>query len=101
MGNDRLKMAFWFEMLFDNDLHNEPIQDQAPQLRVDVVYEEVRNWLKRNNTHAPMAEALLEKHSADVKLGNTAGPLPVDELLTSPNTETNGNNMGVEPAIEA
>jgi palmitoyltransferase len=101
MGNDRLKMAFWFEMLFDNDLHNEPIQDQAPQLRVDVIYEEVRNWLKRNNTKAPIAEALLEKHSADVKLGDTAGPLPVDDLLTSPNTETNGNNIGVEPAIEA
>jgi palmitoyltransferase len=101
MGNDRLKMAFWFEMLFDNDLHNEPIQDPVPQLRVDVVYEEVRNWLRRNNTKAPMAEALLEKHTADVKLGNTAGPLPLDELLTQPNIETNGNNVGREPGLEA
>jgi palmitoyltransferase len=101
MGNDRLKMTFWFEMLFDNELHNEPIQDPVPQLRVDVVYEEVRNWLRRNNTKAPMAEALLEKHTADVKLGNTAGPLPVDELLTPPSIEINGNNGVVEPGLEA
>lgn len=101
MGNDRLKMAFWFEMLFDNELHNEPIQDPVPQLRVDVVYEEVRNWLKRNNMKAPIAEALLENHTADVKLGNTAGPLPVDELFNLPSIETNGNNVVVEPNIEA
>jgi len=101
MGNDRLKMAFWFEMLFDNDLHNEPIQDPAPQLRVDVVYEEVRNWLKRNNAKAPMAHALLEKHTIDVNLGNTAGPLPADELLAPHSTETNGKTVGSEPATEA
>src|SRR5450432_1684381 len=80
MGNDRLKMAFWFEMLFDNDLHNEPVHDLVHNLRVEVVYEEVRNWLRRNNTKSLMAEAILAKHSADVELGNTAGPLPPDEL---------------------
>lgn len=77
MGNDRLKMAFWFEMLFDNDLHNDTIHEMPPDgLRVDVVYEEVRNWLKRNATKSQQAQAILDKHTADVELGNTAGPLP-------------------------
>jgi palmitoyltransferase len=81
MGNDRLKMRFWFEMLFDNDLHNEPTADLIPPLKVDLVYEEVRNWLRRNNQRCVLAEALLSKHQADVDLGNTAGPLPPDDLL--------------------
>jgi hypothetical protein len=82
MGNDCLKMAFWFEMLFDNDLHNDTIHEQPPDgLRVEVVYEEVRNWLKRNSAKSPMAEAILAKHTADVELGNTAGHLPPDPLV--------------------
>lgn len=82
MGNDRLKMAFWFEMLFDGDLHNDTIHEQPPDgLRVDVVYEEVRNWLRRNSAKSPMAETILAKHTADVELGNTAGHLPSDPLL--------------------
>jgi palmitoyltransferase len=82
MGNDRLKMGFWFEMLFDNDLHNDTIHEQPPDgLRVDVVYEEVRNWLRRNSAKSPMAEAILAKHAADVELGNTAGHLPPDPLV--------------------
>jgi palmitoyltransferase len=101
MGNDRLKMAFWFEMLFDNDLHNEPVNDALPQLRVDVVYEQIRNWLRRNNTKAPMAEALLEKHTADVPLGNTAGHLPHDDLLTPPKTESNREHPESKSNLEA
>jgi palmitoyltransferase len=82
MGNDRLKMVFWFEMLFDNDLHNDTIHELPPDgLRVEVVYEEVRNWLKRNNERAPQAEAILKKHMADVELGRNAGPLPRDYWL--------------------
>ncbi len=77
MGNDRLKMAFWFEMMFDNDLHNDSIHELPPDgLRVDVVYEEVGNWLRRNSRLCPQAQAILMKHDDEVPLGHTAGPLP-------------------------
>jgi len=84
MGNDRLKMAFWFDMLFDNDLHNDSIHELPPDgLRVDVVYEEVRNWLRRNSQKSSAAQAILAKHTEDVPLGHNAGPLPPDFWLDS------------------
>lgn len=79
MGNDFLKMTFWYEMLFDGDLHNDTIHELPPDgLRVDVVYQEVRHWLTRNRNKSPMAQAILEKHKENVALGHTAGPLPPD-----------------------
>lgn len=84
MTNDRLKMAFWFDMLFDNDLHNDSIHELPPDgLRVDVVYEEVRNWLRRNSQKSSAAQAILLKHTEDVPLGHNAGPLPPDFFLDS------------------
>jgi palmitoyltransferase len=79
MGNDRLKMAFWFDMLFDNDLHNDTIHELPPDgLRVDIAFEEVRNWLKRNSLKSPFAQSILDAHTENVALGNTAGSLPPD-----------------------
>jgi hypothetical protein len=79
MGNDRLKMAFWFDMLFDGELHNDAIHELPPDgLRVDIVHEEVRNWLKRNSQKSPAAQAILQRHEDDVKLGHNAGHLPPD-----------------------
>ncbi|KFY12614.1 hypothetical protein V492_03792 [Pseudogymnoascus sp. VKM F-4246] len=79
MGNDRLKMVFWFDMLFDNDLHNDAIHGLPNDgLRVDVVYEEVKNWLKRNSQKSPAAQVLLAKYTEDVPLGHNGGPLPPD-----------------------
>ncbi|KAH7410659.1 hypothetical protein BKA64DRAFT_617405 [Cadophora sp. MPI-SDFR-AT-0126] len=80
MGNDRFKMSFWFEMLFDEDLKNDAIHELPPDdLNVEKVYQEVRNWLRRHNKKDPLAEKLLDKYSADVKTGYTPGPLPEPE----------------------
>jgi palmitoyltransferase len=83
MGNDRQKMAFFVDMLFDSDLNNDTIHELPPDnLRVDVVYEEVRNWLRRNPMKSPLAEKILAKHAEEVPLGHTAGPLPPNPLAT-------------------
>ncbi|RDW85481.1 hypothetical protein BP5796_03806 [Coleophoma crateriformis] len=81
MGNDRFKMSFWFDMLFDNDLHNDPIHE-LPQddLRVDIVYKEVANWMFRHSERDRVAAGLLDKYSAEVELGCTPGPLPRREV---------------------
>ncbi|KAK0120215.1 hypothetical protein ONS95_011621 [Cadophora gregata] len=80
MGNDRFKMSFWFEMLFDEDLKNDAIHELPPDdLNVEKVHEEVRNWIRRHNRKDPLAAKLLDKYSADVKTGYTPGPLPEPE----------------------
>jgi hypothetical protein len=77
MGNDRFKMAFWFEALFDDDLGNDAIHELPPDdLDVGKVHEEVKNWLRRNAQRDSVAQELFENYSADVKLGPSAGPLP-------------------------
>jgi hypothetical protein len=76
MGNDRFKMSFWWNMLFDDDLRNDPVQDQPPDdLDVQKAFDEVRNWLKRNSQKDKVAVEILDRYSADVELGNTPGPL--------------------------
>jgi palmitoyltransferase len=87
MGNDRFKMSFWFEMLFDGEMHNDPIHEMEPDnLRVANVFQEVKNWLRRHSQKDKVAAGLLEKYSADVELGHTPGPLPLstDELFPYP-----------------
>ncbi|CZS96846.1 hypothetical protein WAI453_010192 [Rhynchosporium graminicola] len=80
MGNDRFKMSFWFEMLFDEDLKNDPIHDLPPDnLDVQMTYQEVGNWIRRHNRRDPLAAKLLEAYSADVASGYTPGPLPLPE----------------------
>ncbi|KAL5318945.1 hypothetical protein ACEPPN_014013 [Leptodophora sp. 'Broadleaf-Isolate-01'] len=80
MGNDRFKMSFWFEMLFDEELRNDAIHELPPDdLNVEKVHQEVRNWIRRHNKKDALAAKLLEKYSADVKTGYTPGPLPEPE----------------------
>ena len=77
MGNDRFKMAFWFEMLFDGELHNDTIHELPPDnLNVENVFEEVKNWIRRNSRRHPVAAQILDKYVADVPSGRTPGPLP-------------------------
>ncbi|KAF4630940.1 hypothetical protein G7Y89_g7193 [Cudoniella acicularis] len=77
MGNDRFKMSFWFEMLFDNDLRNDAIHELPPdELNVEKVFEEVKNWLRRHNKKDPLAAELLAKYEAEIAAGHNAGPLP-------------------------
>ncbi|KAI9736551.1 MAG: hypothetical protein M1818_006062 [Claussenomyces sp. TS43310] len=81
MGNDWSKMALWYEMLFDTDLHNDTIHELPPDsLRVEVVFQEVRNWLTRNRVKSTTAQEILQKYHEDVALGHTAGPLPAEYL---------------------
>ena len=80
MGNDRFKMAFWFEMLFDEDLHNDNIHELPPDdLNVAYVYTEVRNWLRRHSQKDKVAQELLDRYTADVPTGRTPGALPKEE----------------------
>ncbi|KAH8684475.1 hypothetical protein BGZ60DRAFT_366265 [Tricladium varicosporioides] len=77
MGNDRFKMSFWFEMLFDNDLRNDAIHELPPDdLNVEKVFEEVKNWLRRHNKKDDLAAELLAKYEEEVPAGHTAGNLP-------------------------
>ena len=77
MGNDRFKMSFWLDMLFDNDLHNDTIHELPPDdLNVEKVYQEVKNWMRRHSEQDPAAKELLDKYSSEVALGCTPGPLP-------------------------
>ncbi|KAM3079445.1 hypothetical protein ACMFMG_005876 [Clarireedia jacksonii] len=86
MGNDRFKMAFWFDMLFDNDLHNDPVHELPPDdLNVEKVYVEVKNWLIRHSEDKDeTARKLLEQYATESGLGCTPGPLPVIEEMPPP-----------------
>lgn len=78
MGNDRFKMSFWFEMLFDDELKNDPVHELPPDdLDVGKVFGEVRNWLRRHAKKDKQAAELLENYTAEVPFGRNPGPLPV------------------------
>jgi palmitoyltransferase len=77
MGNDRFKMSFWFEMLFDDEMKNDTIHELPPDdLNVEKVYHEVRNWLRRHNKRDPLAATLLDRYESEVPSGYTPGALP-------------------------
>ncbi|PBP27758.1 essential cytoplasmic protein [Diplocarpon rosae] len=81
MANDRFKMSFWFEMLFDEELKNDPIHEMVPDdLDVEKVHIEVGNWIRRHNKKDPLAAKLLEKYSTEVASGYTPGELPEPEF---------------------
>ena len=80
MGNDRFKMSFWFEMLFDEEMKNEPIHEMPPDdLNVEKVHQEVQNWLSRHRKKDPLAAQLLQQYQDQVPTGYTPGPLPEEE----------------------
>lgn len=80
MGNDRFKMSFWFEMLFDDEMKNDTIHELPPDdLNVEKVYQEVRNWLKRHSKRDPLAASLLDRYESEVPSGFTPGALPEPE----------------------
>lgn len=89
MGNERLKMAFWVDMMFDNDLNNDPVHELPPDdLRVDIMFEETRNWLRRNNRKSPTAEKLIERHKEFVEYGRAADSLPADPYASGSSGDT-------------
>ncbi|KAE9380808.1 hypothetical protein N431DRAFT_396050 [Stipitochalara longipes BDJ] len=80
MGNDRFKMSFWFEMLFDDELKNDPLHEMPPDdLNVEKVHQEVQNWLVRHRKKDPLAAKLLQTYQDQVPTGYTPGPLPEEE----------------------
>jgi hypothetical protein len=87
MGNDRFKMAFWFDVLFDEELKNDPIHElPSDGLNVAKVHEEVKNWLRRHSKKDKLAAQLLDSYTADVPSGQTPGPLPKSEDVERENT---------------
>lgn len=80
MGNDRFKMSFWFEMLFDEEMKNEPIHEMPPDdLNVEKVHQEVQNWISRHRKKDPLAAQLLQTYQDQVETGYTPGSLPEEE----------------------
>ena len=89
MGNDRFKMSFWFEALFDDDLSNDAIHELPPDdLDVSKVHEEVKNWLRRNSQRDKVAQELFEKYSTGVQLGPSAGLLPKETEAIGPDSNS-------------
>ncbi|CAN8098443.1 unnamed protein product [Discula destructiva] len=83
--NDRNKMAFWFDVLFDEDASLDDPQDGMGDglgFRVDVAKTEVQNWLERNSTMCENARQLLRKYVADeARTKRPPGPLaPIHPL---------------------
>lgn len=76
MGNDRFKMCFWFEMLFDSDAKEEQDGLGPDGLNIKAVQDEVRNWIRRHDKRDPEAVKLIEEYEADVHTGDTPGRLP-------------------------
>lgn len=63
--NDRNKMAFWFDVLFDEDASLDDPQDGMGDglgFRVDIAKTEVQNWLERNSTMCDTARRLLRQY---------------------------------------
>lgn len=102
MGNDRFKMQFWCEMLFDGEYHNDTIHEMPPDgLNVETVYDELRNWLRRHSQKDQIAAALLENYSSEVELGDTPGPIPDPDDEPYIGDSTEDSNIPVwKPEIE-
>lgn len=85
-------MWFWFDMLFDEDMKNDPVHEMPPDnLDVEKVHQEVRNWLDRHSRKERNAFILLDKYDVEVEEAPqlTAGELPEQdgeelEVSTSP-----------------
>lgn len=78
MGNDRFKMSFWFDMLFDDEWRIDSGQELLPEeMHIRTIWEEVKNWLARHSMKDPLAQDLLEKYEDEVEYGVSPGPLPI------------------------
>lgn len=83
--NDRNKMSFWFDVLFDDDANLDDPQDDLDddvQFRVDVAKTEVQNWLERNSTMTDTARRLLKNYAEEqARTQRQPGPLaPISPL---------------------
>ncbi|RKF73308.1 putative essential cytoplasmic protein [Golovinomyces cichoracearum] len=76
MGNDRFKMSFWFDMLFDEDLKNDSIHGSSETLNVEIACQEVSNWLRRQQNKDKVAVELLEQYRKEETSPYSPGPLP-------------------------
>lgn len=83
MGNDRFKMSFWFDMLFDDVMRNDNVHYPSfDNLNVEVACQEVNNWLCRQTKKDKVAVELLENYKLDENSPYSPGPLPkIDDIL--------------------
>ncbi|KAI6248943.1 hypothetical protein HI914_02856 [Erysiphe necator] len=89
MGNDRFKMSFWFDMLFDEGIKNESPNDPSDSLNVEIACQEVRNWLHRQQKRDEVAMELLDKYRQESTSPFSPGPLPnQDDLFQNDHIET-------------
>lgn len=81
--NDRNKMSFWFDVLFDDEASLDDPQDGLGDglgFRIDVAKTEVQNWLERNSTMCDTARSLLRDY-ADNRSQRPPGALaPISPL---------------------
>lgn len=83
--NDRNKMSFWFDVLFDDDANLDDPQDELDDdfhFRIDVAKTEVQNWLERNSTMSDTARRLLRTYAEiQARTQSQPGPLaPISPL---------------------
>ncbi|KUI62197.1 hypothetical protein VP1G_09339 [Cytospora mali] len=81
--NDRNKMSFWFDVLFDEDAALEDPQDgmgDGTGFRVDVAKTEVLHWLERNSSMCDTARRLV-KDCVENRSHKLPGPLKPDSRL--------------------
>ncbi|PNH50311.1 hypothetical protein VD0003_g6868, partial [Verticillium dahliae] len=64
--NDRNKMSFWYDVLFDEDAQLDDPQEgmgDGSGFRVDIAKTEIQNWLERNSRMCDAARKLLTDYS--------------------------------------
>ncbi|KAH6663613.1 hypothetical protein F5X68DRAFT_218156 [Plectosphaerella plurivora] len=64
--NDRNKMSFWYDVLFDEDAQLDDPQEgmgDGSGFRVDIAKTEIQNWLERNSRMCETARKLLTDYS--------------------------------------
>ncbi|KAJ2905634.1 copper transport 86 [Zalerion maritima] len=79
--NDRNKMAFWLEVLFDEEDIEAPRIDDLSGIRVDVARRQTEHWWQRNWRLCPEASCLLTEYARS-KAHKPPGELPIFEPLS-------------------
>lgn len=81
--NDRNKMSFWFDVLFDDDSSMDDPQDGLGDglgFRIDVAKTEVQNWLERNSTMCDTARHLLRDYAKKLSHKPPGALAPISPL---------------------
>lgn len=77
--NDRNKMSFWFDVLFDDDNSVDILEQQLP-FHPDTARIEVQHWLERNSRMCNKARLLLKAYTLSVTDNSPGHLAPISPL---------------------